>query len=377
MEVERDIAGITIPFVAGVAAVIFSGGILLVRPGLTSISAYAIVLVAVCLLLHPVHHRFKPAHIRVMTGLCLMACGVLCGISSEMISIGKLPGGSFIKSLESSGAAMSNAIDAVNFRSPVTNAIIKALIIGDKTDIPPHITEAFRESGASHILALSGLHLGIIYGIIVKLSSFIGNSPSARLFRSVMTISTCGIYTLAVGAGPSIVRAFLFILLGETALITGRFRSACSILMASLLIHLVIAPDSLSEISFQLSYAAMTGIAFIFPTLRSLWPETAGNQAGRPGDKRPHPIRWIWETAALSISCQITTGPLAYIYFGTFPTHFLLTNLIALPLIGLIIPSALATLCLSTLGICPEIVSRATEVLVTTLSEALEIISEM
>lgn len=374
MEVERDLAGISLPFAAGVAAVIFSGGILLVRPGLTSISAYAIVLVAVCLLLHPVHHRFKPAHIRVMTGLCLMACGVLCGISSEMISFGKLPGGAFIQSLESSGAAMGKAIDAVNFRSPVTNAIIKALIIGDRTDIPPNITEAFRESGASHILALSGLHLGIIYGIIVKLSSFIGNSPSARLFRSVMTISACGIYTLAVGAGPSIVRAFLFILLGETALITGRFRSACSILMASLLIHLVIAPDSLSEISFQLSYAAMTGIAFIFPSLRSLWPETAGNQAEGP---RPHPIRWIWETAALSISCQITTGPLAYIYFGTFPTHFLLTNLIALPLIGLIIPSALATLCLSTLGICPEIVSRATEVLVTTLSEALEIISEM
>lgn len=374
MEVERDLAGISLPFAAGVAAVIFSGGILLVRPGLTSISAYAIVLVAVCLLLHPVHHRFKPAHIRVMTGLCLMACGVLCGISSEMISFGKLPGGAFIQSLESSGAAMGKAIDAVNFRSPVTNAIIKALIIGDRTDIPPNITEAFRESGASHILALSGLHLGIIYGIIVKLSSFIGNSPSARLFRSVMTISACGIYTLAVGAGPSIVRAFLFILLGETALITGRFRSACSILMASLLIHLVIAPDSLSEISFQLSYAAMTGIAFIFPSLRSLWPETAGNQAEGP---RPHPIRWIWETAALSISCQITTGPLAYMYFGTFPTHFLLTNLIALPLIGLIIPSALATLCLSTLGICPEIVSRATEVLVTTLSEALEIISGM
>ena len=374
MEVERDLAGISLPFAAGVAAVIFSGGILLVRPGLTSISAYAIVLVAVCLLLHPVHHRFKPAHIRVMTGLCLMACGVLCGISSEMISFGKLPGGAFIQSLESSGAAMGKAIDAVNFRSPVTNAIIKALIIGDRTDIPPKITEAFRESGASHILALSGLHLGIIYGIIVKLSSFIGNSPSARLFRSVMTISACGIYTLAVGAGPSIVRAFLFILLGETALITGRFRSACSILMASLLIHLVIAPDSLSEISFQLSYAAMTGIAFIFPSLRSLWPKTPGNQAEGP---RPHPIRWIWETAALSISCQITTGPLAYMYFGTFPTHFLLTNLIALPLTGLIIPLALASACLSSLGICPDMVSRATEMLVTTLSEALEIISEM
>ena len=62
-------------------------------------------------------------------------------------------------------------IDSIRFSNPDTNAIIKALIIGDRTDIPKHITEAFRESGASHILALSGLHLGIIYGILTKLLS--------------------------------------------------------------------------------------------------------------------------------------------------------------------------------------------------------------
>ena len=79
----------------------------------------------------------------------------------------------------------------------------------------------------------------------------------------------------------------------------------------------------------------------------------------------------------MSISCQITTGPLAWFYFGTFPVHFLLTNLIAIPLTGLIIPTALAVLLLSALGICPEMLLRACEMLVTALSQALEIISVM
>lgn len=374
MEAERDIAGITLPFAAGVAAVVFSGGISCARPDISSMAAYLTILISAVFLMHPVHRRFTSAHVRLATGTCLMACGVLCGIASETISVGKPSGAFHMNYLESLGTAMGEAIDAVRFRSPDTNAILKALIIGDRSDIPSHITDAFRESGASHILALSGLHLGIIYGIAVKAFSFIGNSPSARLIRSIATISTCGAYTLAVGAGASIVRAFLFILLGETARITGRFRNIGTVLMASLLIHLSIAPESLREAGFQLSYAAMAGIAFIFPWLRSFWPENRSE--GNIG-RRPRPVRWIWETAALSISCQITTGPLAYMYFGTFPIHFLLTNLIALPLTGLIIPFALAVLCLSTLGICPDILSRTTELLVTALSEALEVISVM
>ena len=79
----------------------------------------------------------------------------------------------------------------------------------------------------------------------------------------------------------------------------------------------------------------------------------------------------------MSIACQITTAPLAWYYFGTFPVHFLLTNLIALPLTGLIIPLAILTLTLSVFGICPEMISRACEMLVTALSQALDIISAM
>jgi hypothetical protein len=80
---------------------------------------------------------------------------------------------------------------------------------------------------------------------------------------------------------------------------------------------------------------------------------------------------------ALSIACQITTGPLAYAYFGTFPMHFMFTNLLSLPLTGLLIPCALLTVVLSTLGCCPQILTQATEWLVSTLVWMLKVISTM
>lgn len=378
MDVARDICGITLPFAAGVAAAVFFSGLSYDFPGLSVGLACSTILVCVILLLHPSHHSFSPVRLRLTIFICLVSCGMLRGLSAELLDIGRNSSGGF---MERAGIAMGNAIDRIRFENTDTNAILKALITGDRTNIPGHITEAFRESGASHILALSGLHLGIIYGLLSKTLSFLGNTPAARRSRSIAIVLTCGFYTLAVGAGASIVRAFLFILLGETARITGRFRSTGTILMASLLIHLIFTPQTIGEVGFQLSYAAMAGIAFIFPWLKDFWPEPEGNyDTGKMSwvpAHRPRPLQWIWNTAALSISCQITTGPLAYLYFGTFPLHFLLTNLLAIPLTGLIIPVALFTLILNTLGICPEILIQTTELLTTCLSYALEVISTM
>lgn len=364
MEVERDIAGIALPFAAGVAASAFSGGLICSHPHLSASLASLILLSTFCLLMHPCHRNLSSASLRPAICLCLSACGIMCGISAEILSAG---GSSpLIDLFAATGSRMEETIDALDFESSDTNALIKALIAGDRSDIPAHITETFRKSGASHILALSGLHLGIIYGLIVKTLSIIGNSYPIRIFRSCITVAACGLYTLATGAGPSIVRAFLFITIGEVARISGRGRKTGVVLLASLTLHLIITPGCIREAGFQLSYAAMAGIAFIFPWLSGFWP-----------DKKHGPMRWIWNTAALSISCQITTAPIAYMYFGTFPVHFLLTNLIAIPLTGLIIPFVLTVILLSGLNICPDILPRASEMLVTALSEALEVIASM
>ena len=116
-----------------------------------------------------------------------------------------------------SASRLKAIIGSIPFRDRESNALILALITGDKTELPTQISTSFRISGASHILALSGMHLGVVYIILSRVFSVIGNSPAATRARSVMTIAVAGFYTMMTGAGASIVRAFLFITLNETA----------------------------------------------------------------------------------------------------------------------------------------------------------------
>ena len=366
MRVEREIAGFAFPFAAGVMAAVLSGGSPCIIKPTYHIIALAGTSLSALLLMHPARSKWS---LRVQWGiimLCALSCGIFIGIAGSEIDVSSIEGNGWVGSFaERFGRKMESAIDSISFQDRNTNAIIKALITGNRSGITQQTAEAFRDSGASHILALSGLHLGIIYAIISKLLSLPGNTISIRRTRSVLIVLACGLYTLATGAGASITRAYIFIILKETAEMTGRHASLKGILATALVIHLASDPTSASDIGFQLSYAAMLGIAFIFPHLRDVWKN------------RNRILKKIWESAALSISCQITTGPIAYFYFGTFPQYFLLTNLLAIPLAGVIIPAALLTTIMTAAGWCPDGLVKCTEWLTQAMLETLNIIASM
>ena len=309
-------------------------------------------------LLHPCHKAWKEISIKGMIAAAAASCGIFAGLTDASISTSTpfdIP--EIIRRAGSLAEKVRIIIADIPFRESSTNSLITALITGDRSGIPDHMLTAFRDSGASHILALSGLHLGIIYTGLNTILSILGNSPSARRTRSICILALCGTYTLATGAGASITRAMLYILLGEVGRLAGRQSRPSDILAGALFIQLAISPGSASDVGFQLSYAAMAGITFIYPWLKGLWPE------GKAGI-----MRWVWNSAALSTSCQITTGPLAYLHFGTFPKYFILTNLMGLPLIGVIIPLGLLTTLLHALGMCPELLVSITEKLVSCLT---------
>ena len=152
-----------------------------------------------------------------------------------------------------SASRLKAIIGSIPFRDRESNALILALITGDKTELPTQISTSFRISGASHILALSGMHLGVVYIILSRVFSVIGNSPAATRARSAMTIAVAGFYTMMTGAGASIVRAFLFITLNETARCTGRKRLPMNVFSAALIIQAALSPEVLGSVSFQLS----------------------------------------------------------------------------------------------------------------------------
>ena len=363
MEGARDSVKLALPFTAG----IISFSCISINIFHTHLVAgLSLVLLCFCathtLSSHQSKRKAKILEIAILgclTGIFIKANHSLHTLTSPEISF-------LIESAKNLGQTLQDWIDNIGFKSHDTNALIKALLTGNRSEIPKHTTEAFRASGASHILALSGLHLGIIYLITSKLLSLAGGNPKARSIQGILCILTCTIYSFATGAGASITRALIFVIIREIARLLHRQPDLKDILATSLIIQLSIYPADISNIGFQLSYAAIAGIAWIHPHLKKMWPE----------DSEPI-LKRIWDSASISISCQLTTGPLAWFYFGTFPQYFILTNLIALPLTGLIIPAALLTTGLSAMGICPNLLIQVTEMLVNALCNSLEIIASM
>ena len=374
MNVEREIAGFALPFAAGVLAAAYTGVLFCGDSTPVNIIAFSAICISVCLLLQRENLCLKEWIIWTAIGAGAIGCGLLSGITAQHLF--ETPETGLHTFTHNINLKLQSAIDALPFSSNDSKALIKALLTGEKASLSPQIKEAFRSSGASHILALSGLHIGIIYSLLSMITSLAGNSKIMRIIRSVTIICICGLYTMATGAGDSLVRAFLFIILGETAKLTGRYHGLGQIMLASLVIQLVIFPEAIKSIGFQLSYAAMAGIAFIYPWLKGFWDSVEKFFKGKL-KTLGKPFQWVWNSVALSIACQITTGPLAYMYFGTFPTYFILTNLLALPLTGILIPAALLTILLSGIGWCPGFVATTTEFLIRLLIRTLEIISAM
>lgn len=356
----RDIMGISVPFAAGVA----TGAVLcpFLSGGLPIITD-SILLILICSttlsvrfdklsdrsgkrLVSLSNHRGQRI---VFAGIFLLT-GIFSSLSYSIAS-GIPEYGSGIVSTAAAQAVghLRATIDAIPYPSETTGPLVKALLTGDKSDLPKEITGIFRDSGASHILALSGLHLGVLYLLLTRLTSPLGNSPKARKSRCSLIIVAALFYSIMTGATPSIIRAFLFITINETARLLGRKREPVRVLLAALTVQLALKPDVISSVGFQLSYMAMAGIFLLYPTLERIYPAPSGSRLSRF-----NPFRKIWNAAMLSISCQIFTGPIAWHYFHTFPKYFILTNLVALPLTSAIITLSVATIALSFLGICPE-----------------------
>lgn len=302
---------------------------------------------------------------RTVSVLSLFAlAGFLCRVSVSIhggISVfqGSLPA----EALASMSGKFKDLIDSVPYRDSDSAAIIKALISGDRSDVAPHIRDAFRDSGASHILALSGMHLGIIYAILLKMFSVFGNTPAARKARSLSIIAISAWYTAVTGAASSLVRALLFITLSETARLAGRETRPMNIFFVALTIQLAVSPGNITSAGFQLSYLAMAGIYILYPKMKSWFPgpdsgtmrvqgpnqEQAPVLSGRRG-----PMKRLWDAAALTIACQAFTAPAAWLHFGTFPEYFIITNLLAVPLSNFIMITSVGVIALSALGICPS-----------------------
>ena len=253
--------------------------------------------------------------------LGLLSCLVMLGALS--VQAGRMPSGTGPSALTQWAALQKETFSAWLARLAPPGeelAILRALAIGDKGDLTRDLRDAYRASGAMHLLALSGLHVGLIYALLRWLLSPLGGHRAARLFRSSFILLSLWTYALITGLSSSIARAVIMITFYEISGWMSGDRDGLTALAGSALILMLFDPESPRDIGFQLSYTAVLSILLLHPRLSRLL------------QTRSRLLTRIWELLSVSLCCQATCGVLAWLYFGTFPRYFLLTTLLAIPL---------------------------------------------
>jgi competence protein ComEC len=210
--------------------------------------------------------------------------------------------------------------------NPQEFGVATALILGYRDETPEEITQAYSATGATHVLAVSGLHVGIVQVVLSFLLRFLKSNNALRI---ALTISGVWAFTLITGGAGSTMRAatmFSFMTIGKGL---NRYANTYNTLAASAFVLLCYQPGLLHDMGFQLSYLAVVGIVYFHPKIhRSLHFN--------------HKIAaYIWELTALSIAATLTTIPISMFYFHQFPVWFWLSSLIAVPMAGLILSTGL------------------------------------
>lgn len=241
-----------------------------------------------------------------------------------------------------------------------TCAFISALTLGYKADLSDDLQEAFRASGTAHVLAVSGLHVGIIYGVINLLFSFLGKSGRRYILRQGLVILLLWLYVFVAGGSASVVRATIMLTIFCLGNMQQRKGFTYNTLAAAAFFILIFHPFSLFDVSFQMSFGAVAAILYFQPKLQTLYAP------------KNRIVKYGWNLFTVSMAAQLGVFPLVLYYFGTFPTWFFITNLLVVPLIGMIIYAAIA---LITVGSIPVFHIGFTEVIPSVLQWMMETLS--
>lgn len=203
-------------------------------------------------------------------------------------------------------------------------AIALALILGDKSMIDSEITASFTNTGAMHVLAVSGLHIGIIMQILMVVFGFFPRLISKRM--AIFTVVVLmWFYALVTGLSPSVLRAVFMFSVLVVAQLWGKNYSALNTLFFTGFALLFVNPLTLFDIGFQLSFLAMLGIFLVYKPIEALI--YTSNKI----------LMKVWQGTAIGFAAQLFTTPLSLYYFHQFPNYFILTNIGLMASSGLIL----------------------------------------
>ena len=194
--------------------------------------------------------------------------------------------------------------------------VLSALTLGHKGDLDKETREAYSVAGIAHVLALSGMHIGIIWFLL-------------RWLKGGLVIPLLWAFAFIVGLEPSVVRAVVMCMLMELGRLSGSKVFSMNTLSVAAFFMLLYNPFYLFDVGFQLSFVAVASILLFYPSLYHVF-------------SFKHKLaRWTWGILCVSMAAQLGTAPLVMYYFSNFSVYFLMTNLVASVLVPFIIYGAL------------------------------------
>lgn len=195
------------------------------------------------------------------------------------------------------------------------NAVASSLVLGYRADLSKEMMNAFSTTGTIHVLAVSGMHVGIIFIVVSFSLSWMKKNSILASLRCLLLVTTVWAYAILTGLSVSILRAALMLSFVIVSTSFNQRRNVYNSLAASAFILLLYEPQYLLEIGFQMSYLAVIAIIWLMPKLEAIYK--GSNKF----------IKWVLGYVMLSVAAQLATFPLAMYYFHFFPVYFLPANL--------------------------------------------------
>lgn len=214
-------------------------------------------------------------------------------------------------------------------------SVITAILLGNDDTMDADLKAGYSAAGVSHILCVSGMHVGIIFMIINFLLKPLDYSRRLRFLKSLLLVAAVWFYATLTGLAPSVQRSATMFTFMTVGALLRRNVNVFHSLFASMFFLLLVNPLLIFEIGFEMSYLAVFGIVIFQPRLAALWvPKT------RVG-------RYFWELLCVSVAAQLATFPLSVFYFGQFPNYFLLSNLSVMSLSFVVVVTGVVLLAVS------------------------------
>ncbi len=225
-------------------------------------------------------------------------------------------------------------------------AIINAILLGQKRDLSKDLYQQYAGAGVIHILAVSGLHVGIILLILQFLLKPMEHLRNGNTYKILIIVVLLWCFAIIAGLSPSVVRAVTMFSIVAIGLNIKRHTGVFNTLASSMFILLLFKPTFLFDVGFQLSYLAVFAIVWIQPMLYKLW------------SPKYKVVDYFWQIFTVTMAAQIGVAPLSLFYFHQFPGLFFLSNLVIIPVLGLILGLGILVIFLALANALPEFIIK-------------------